>query len=141
VQHSTFLHCWQWHVAQQYTCNVLISLHCNSSYMKHATLLRYMHTLSLVSVFQAVSKPQFLRTLLYSLIHSLCGPAHGIQTKDTDWLYTIRCACIANDKVRLWSYSTGTCAGLRNTKFVVIYHTTLVSPTTHLINTKKKKTL
>jgi len=109
--------------------------------MKHATLLRYMHTVSLVSVFQAVSKPQFLHTLLYSLIHSLCGPAHGIQTKDTDWLYTIRCACIANDEVRLWSYSTGICVGLRNTKFVVIYHTTLVSPPTHLINTTKKNSV
>jgi len=44
----------------------------------------------------------------------------------------------ANDEVRLWSLSTGTCVGLRNTKFVVIYHTTLVSPPTHLINTTKK---
>jgi len=72
-------------------------------------MLCFMHIAYFVSVFQAVSKPQFLRTLLYSLIHSLCGPAHGMQTKDTDWLYTIHCGCTANDEVRLWSYSTGTC--------------------------------
>jgi hypothetical protein len=97
-----------------------------------------MHTAYLVSVFQAVSKPQFLRTFVYSLIHSLCGPAHGIQTKDTDSLYTIRCVCTANEEVRLWSYSTSTCVGLRNTKFVVMYHTTFVSPPSNFINTKKK---
>lgn len=110
VQHSTFPHCWQWYVAQ-YTRNSLISLHCNNSYMKHATMLRYMHTAYLVSVFQAVSKPQFLRALLYSLIHSLCGPAHGIQTTGfiqyvVRALQTTRCDCVHTAQVHVQGYVT-----------------------------------
>jgi hypothetical protein len=84
-------------------------------------MLRYTHTAYLVSIFQGVSKPQFLRTLLCSLIHSLCGPAHGIQTKNTDWLYTIRYVYTANDEVRMWSYSIGTCVGLRKTQNSWLY--------------------